>query len=320
MDNAGERTASGWLDQNMDAIVAFSIQAGAVAYQGARIDDATNQLKPGAPRDIALAQLHEELREEYAAMLVAQHALPDRDEFEKHIEAAEAARTAVAHESSALVMKVNAAVHEVEDAVDEAAVHVPAAEQQLMAYMQQQIARIIGRRGVEQSWHEYNAAETVEAYAGALAMMSYMPVPDHLSPEEREEITQEVIAGIRLAERAREQPLDIHALAEAVRKANPEVESQGLSTLAALILLQDPGQRFTAAKIGSELYPGDDPARAANKVGALLYHSLEGRRGRAGRILAENGYRLVRATELQEEQADQQEQRHATVYGIVPIE
>ncbi len=317
MGTAGELSAAEWLDNNEAAILAFSIRAGAVAYQGARIDDAMNQLRAGDPRDIALAQLHSELRDEYAAMLAARHAAP-YDELQQHAETAHAELTERAREASTLHLIVATEVRDVEDGVEQAVEHVPAAEQQLLAYMREQIARLVGSRGVEQAWGEYDAASLVERYAGALAMMEYVPFPEHLTPEERAEIEDQIRARAQTAETPAALPMDIHALAAAVRRANPEA-SQGLGAIAALILLQSPNQRFTAADIGSVLYPDDDPARAANKVGALLFHSLEGRRGATARMLAESGYRLVREVENVSEQTEGEQPRYVTVYGILPI-
>lgn len=320
MDNAGERTASEWLNQNMGAIVEFSIRAGAVAYQGARIADAEEQLKPGEPKSIALAQLHDELKDEYAAMLAARQTLPAADELQRRADAAQAELAEATREDSALHVIVSAEVHEAEDEVEQAAALVPAAEQQLMAYMRERIAQLIGTRGAEQAWRQHDAAEMVEQYAGALAMMSFVPVPHHLSEEERAEIEAQVAANARSAAPAVVLPLDIHALAAAVREANPAAESRGLNTLAALIFLQNPSGRFTAAEVGSVLYEGDDPVNAANKAGALLHHSLNQGPGGASRILAENGYMLVRETAAASEQAGEGRTRPTRVYGLVPIE
>ena len=155
-----------------------------------------------------------------------------------------------------------------------------------------------------------------------LAAQQGLPRRDELQQHweaKRDELARQVRASAQLVDHEAEL-LDIHALAEAVRKANPGAESQGLNTLAALILLQDPTRRFTAAELGSELYPGADPAKAANNAGALLHHSLEGRPGRAGRTLAESGYRLVREPATANEPDDQGEMKPGMVYGIQPIE
>ena len=320
MGNSGEMSASVWLDQHMQDILTYSTMAAAVAFQGVRIEESTALLKPGEPKDIALDQLHRELEEDYAAMLHAQQMLPPRDELQQQVDTVHAELAGLAQEASAMRLVTAAEIRQMEDEVEEAAAQVPAAEARLLEYIQERIEHLMTERAWNGLEHEYDATELAKLYAGAVAMADFVPVPDALSSEQRTAIADRVRAGARLVERAPEPPVDIHALAAAVREAHPDIGSQTLNTFAALIFLQDPSRKFTRSELVSILYEGQPSDIAENKLAALLSHSLEGREGGVARLLAKHHYKLVKEREVVGVQPDQEGARSTIIYRIVPLD